>query len=231
MSEPVIQNNTVIEDIKKQQPEVYDFEAEVPQVMSLIINSVYSSKEMFLRELISNASDAISKLKAKKNEFDEKNYSTIHTGSCKIQVIPDKTNKTLTIKDNGIGMTKADLITFLGTIASSGTKKFKELLNAKNDKSGIDSLIGQFGLGFYSGFLVADKIDVITKNPMDEGYIWSSSCGNNSYEIGKFDVGDLQHGTSIVLHLKEGELEYLESSKIINLIKKHSLYINYPISV
>lgn len=220
----------ILKEQLKGEAETFDFEAEVPQVMSLIINSVYSSKEMFLRELISNASDAISKLKSKKNELDSQGYTTANIGSYKIQIIPDKVNNTLTIKDNGIGMTKSDLISFLGSIASSGTKKFKEFLNAKSDKSSLDSLIGQFGLGFYSAFLVAERVDVITKSPMDEGYLWSSN-GGNSYEIRKCDVGDMQHGTSIVLTLKKGEEEYLESSKIISLIKKHSLYIKYPIAV
>lgn len=211
--------------------ETYSFQAEVPQVMSLIINSVYSSKEMFLREFISNSSDAISKVISKKNELEDNGYVIDHSGALKITIIPDKTNNTLTIKDNGIGMTKSDLISFLGSVATSGTQKFKSILSNKGDKGNLDSLIGQFGLGFYSGFLVADKIDVITKHPMDEGYIWSSKCGESSYSIAKFDVGDLKHGTSIVLHLKEGEKEFLEASKLISLIKKHSFYIKYPVSV
>lgn len=210
--------------------EVYDFEAEVPQVMSLIINSVYSSKEMFLRELISNASDAISKIKAKKNEFESQGYKTCFVGQYKIQVIPNKENKTLTIKDTGIGMTKNELISFLGSIASSGTKKFKEYCATHNQKSDTEALIGQFGLGFYSSFLVADKVEVITKSPKDEAYLWSSD-GGNSYSISKYEDENLEHGTSIVLHIKDGETEYLESSKLISLIKKHNLYISYPISV
>lgn len=199
--------------------------------MSLLINNVYSTKEVFLRELISNASDAIFKLIEKKNEFQSKSYPTETTNALKIQIIPDKANRTLTIKDNGIGFTKSDLISFLGTIASSGTKLYQEMLNAKNDKSSSNPFIGQFGLGFYSAFLVAEKIDIITKHPMDEGYIWSSVCESNSYEIKKYDVGDLKHGTSIILTLKEGESKYLESSEIISLVKKHCLGISHPISV
>ncbi|ELA41627.1 uncharacterized protein VICG_01375 [Vittaforma corneae ATCC 50505] len=214
----------------KENVETYDFEAEVPQVMSLIINSVYSSKEMFLRELISNASDAISKVKTMKTDLDSKGYATCPIGAYKIQIIPNKNNNTLVIKDNGVGMTKNDLIAFLGSIASSGTKKFKEILNSQNQKSDLETLIGQFGLGFYSAFLVADKVDVITKNPMDDGYLWTST-GGNSYSICKYDTGDLEHGTSVILTLKEGEKEYLESTRLINLIKKHSLYIRYPIAV
>lgn len=217
--------------VSQENVETFNFQAEVPQVMSLIINSVYSSKEMFLRELISNSSDAISKIIAKKSEFEDQGYSIDHSGSFKITVIPDKKNNTLTIKDNGIGMTKADLISFLGSIATSGTQKFKSFLSNKNDKTNLDSLIGQFGLGFYSGFLVADKIDVITKHPMDEGYIWSSKCGESAFNVAKFNVGDINHGTSVILHLKEGEHEYLESGKLISLIKKHSFYIKYPVSV
>lgn len=228
-----MENNDLLENlsnIKIQEKETFDFEAEVPQVMSLIINSVYSSKEMFLRELISNASDAISKVKTRKNELESSGYSTYPIGSYKIQVIPCKTTNKLIIKDTGIGMTKSDLIAFLGSIASSGTKKFREALNNNGKKADLDSLIGQFGLGFYSAFLVADKVEVITKNPMDEGYYWSST-GGNSYEISKYDTKDLLHGTTIILSLKEGEKEYLEASRLIDLVKKHSLYIKYPISV
>lgn len=211
--------------------ETFKFEAEVDQVMSLIINSVYSSKEMFLRELISNASDAISKLVASKKEFDDKGYDTEFITKCKITMIPDKVNKTLTIQDTGIGMTKAELITFLGKVASSGTRDYKSILQAKNDKQNLDNLIGQFGLGFYSGFLVADKIDVITKSPTDEGYIWTSKCGQTSYEIAKYDTGDMKHGTSVVLHLKEGEYEYLDSTRLINLFKKHSQFVTYRVAI
>ena len=208
--------------------EKYEFEAEVPQVMSIIINSVYSSKELFLRELVSNASDALSKMMSQKQSFDDAGYATQPICSYKIQIIPDNVNKTLTIKDNGIGMTKADLINYLGSIASSGTKKFREALDKSKGNANVDALIGQFGLGFYASFLVAEKVDVITKNPKDEGYIWSST-GNNSYTISKFDVAE--HGTSIILKLKEGEEEYLKAERLTDLIKKHSLYIKYPIAL
>lgn len=226
----MIKENVPNISIEEKTAETHDFEAEVPQVMSLIINSVYSSKDMFMRELISNASDAISKVKARKNDFENQGYQTCNTGSYRIQVIPNKADNTLTIKDNGIGMTKSDLISFLGSIASSGTKKFREFLDSKNQKSDLESLIGQFGLGFYSAFLVADKVEVITKNPMDDCYLWSST-GGNTYTIHKCVAEGMEHGTSVVLTLKEGEKEYLESSKLIALIKKHSLYIKYPISV
>lgn len=209
--------------------EQYDYQAEVSQIMSLLINSVYSSKEMFLRELISNASDALSKIIANKNNLSQ--YPLEPIGSLKIQIIPDKAKNTLTIRDNGIGLTKSDLIAFLGTIANSGTKAFKQMLDSQNDKTNLDSLIGQFGLGFYSAFLVADRIDVITKHPMDEGYIWSSECGKNSFQIAKYDVGDLYHGTSVVLTMKSSESEYLDSSKIISLVKKYSQCIKFPITI
>lgn len=215
---------------QQNEKETFNFEAEVPKVMSLIINSVYSSKEMFLRELISNASDAISKIKAKKTELENKGYIIDPIGSYKIQIIPDKVNNRITIKDNGIGMTKSDLISFLGSIASSGTKAFKEILNSKNQKGDLDALIGQFGLGFYSAFLVAERVDVITKNPLDEGYLWSSS-GDSSYSISKYDTGNLNHGTSVILTLKQGENEYLNSNTIINLVKKHNKCMLYPIGV
>lgn len=209
--------------------ETFNFEAEVPQIMSLIINSVYSSKEMFLRELISNASDAISKVKTRKNELESSGYTTCPMAGYRIQVIPDKVNGTLTIKDNGIGMTKTELISFLGSIASSGTKKFKELLSSQNQRSDLENLIGQFGLGFYSAFLVAERVDVVTKSPMDDCYVWTST-GGASYSIAKKD-GVEEHGTTVILTLKAGEKEFLESSRLIGLIKKHSMYIKYPIAV
>jgi len=229
VSEQQVRTEENLVNTSKLDSEQYDYQAEVSQIMSLLINSVYSSKEMFLRELISNSSDALSKIIANKNNLDQ--YPIEPIGSLKIQIIPDKANNTLTIRDNGIGLTKSDLIAFLGTIANSGTKAFKQMLDSQNDKANLDSLIGQFGLGFYSAFLVADRIDVITKHPMDEGYIWSSECGKNSFQIAKYDVGDLCHGTSVVLTMKSSESEYLDSSKIINLVKKYSQCIKFPITV
>ncbi|KAF6035805.1 HSP90B1 [Bugula neritina] len=204
--------------------EKHDFQAEVDRMMKLIINSLYKNKEIFLRELISNASDALDKIRFL-SLTDKDALSAVQDLTIKIK--SDKDNNLLHITDTGIGMTKEDLVRNLGTIAKSGTSEFFSKLKDSSSNEASD-LIGQFGVGFYSAFLVADKVVVTSKHNDDDQYVWESDAA--SFSVGKDPRGDtLKRGTQITLHLKEEAAEYLQPNTIKDLVTKYSQFINFNI--
>ena len=204
------------------QTETHTFQAETSEVLKLVIHSLYSHKEIFLRELISNASDACDKLR-----FEAVQNADLlgSDGDPRIDIVPDKDARTLEIRDLGIGMSRQELIDNLGTIARSGTKQFMAALSEA--QKGDAQLIGQFGVGFYSGFIVADRIEVISRRAgSSEAWRWVST-GTDAYTLEPAERAE--RGTSIVLHLKEDESEFLNDWTLRNLIRRYSDHIGFPI--
>lgn len=209
----------------RKKAESYQFQTEVNRMMKLIINSLYRNKDIFLRELISNASDAIDKIRllslTAKSVLDS-------NPELSIRIKADKENKVLSITDSGIGMTKQDLISNLGTIAKSGTAEFLGKMQEAANAQEMNDMIGKFGVGFYSAFLVANQVSVTTKHNDDKQYIWESD--SSSFSIVEDPRGDtLKRGTTISLHMKDEAMDFLEEEQIRELIKKYSQFINFPI--
>merc|ERR1719155_422583 len=204
--------------------ESFQFQADVNKLMDIIINSLYSKKEIFLRELISNGSDALDKVRFM-SLTDPSVLGEGDTAKLEMKLIADKDKKTLTLIDRGCGMSKEDLINQLGTVAQSGTSSFIEAFSEGADVN----LIGQFGVGFYSVYLVADSVAVHSKSNEDEKqWVWESSA-DSTFSVYEDTGEDLGRGTKIVLTLKEDCLEFLEEERLKGLIKRYSEFINFPI--
>jgi len=202
--------------------EKHEFQAEVNRLMDIIINSLYSQKEVFLREIISNSADALEK--ARYLSVTEADYLG-EKKDLDIRIEFDADAKTLSITDSGVGMTKQELINNLGTVAKSGTTNFLEAVAGGGDLS----LIGQFGVGFYSTFLVADRVTVTSKNVADDQHIWESTA-TSSFTVVKDPRGNtLGRGTRVTMHLKEDATEFLQEGKIRDLAKKYSQFMSFPI--
>ena len=201
-------------------PQTREFQAETKQVLRLVIHSLYSHKEIFLRELISNASDACEKLR-----FEAlSNPALLGTDELSVTLIPDATAGTLTVQDNGVGMSEAEVIDNLGTIARSGTKRFLEGLSGDSAKDA--QLIGQFGVGFYSAFIVADQVTVLCKRADAPGVRWESN-GEGAYQIQPSDK--TTRGTEVILHLRDEDKEFLEPARLRQLVRKYSDHLSVPI--
>jgi len=206
--------------------ETLEFQTEVRQLLNLMIHSLYSNKEIFLRELISNASDACDKLRFEALS-DDALYE--NDSALKIGVQVDRDQRTITISDNGIGMNRSEVVDNLGTIAKSGTRQFFESLTG--DQAKDSTLIGQFGVGFYSAFIIADTVTVISRRAglgHEHGVRWESD-GQGSYSLETVDVES--RGTQVILHLREGEDEFLDAFRLRSIIRKYSDHISLPIEM
>jgi molecular chaperone HtpG len=209
--------------------ETLEFQSEARQLLQLMIHSIYSNKDTFLRELVSNASDALDKLRLE--AFRDKDLQA-DTDDLHIEIGTDTENRTLTVRDNGIGMSREDVVALIGTIAKSGTAEFLKKLKETKDSAASQELIGQFGIGFYASFMVADKVTLLTRHAgSDEGVRWESA-GEGTYTIET--VPDLPQGTSVILHLKPEDAEdqlfdYTSATKIKQIVKKYSDFITWPI--
>ncbi|KAE9614698.1 putative Heat shock protein Hsp90 family [Lupinus albus] len=209
--------------------ERYEYQAEVSRLMDLIVNSLYSNKEVFLRELISNASDALDKLRFLSVTEPELMKETLDFD---IRIQADKDNGIITITDTGIGMTRQELVDCLGTIAQSGTAKFLKALKDSKDAGGDNNLIGQFGVGFYSAFLVADRVVVSTKSPKsDKQYVWDGEANDSSYTISEETDPEklIPRGTRLTLHLKRDAKDFAHPERIQKLVKNYSQFVSFPI--
>jgi heat shock protein beta len=209
--------------------ESFRFEAEVSRMLDIVVNSLYQNKDVFLRELISNASDALDKIR-----FLSLTKPEYLQGEDKLQVQIefDKEHNTLTVRDTGIGMTHDEMVSNLGTVARSGTTKFLQALKGSDgETSGDISQIGQFGVGFYSAFLVSDRVQVASKHPeADSQYVWTSANGSSEFQVYKDPRGNtLSRGTEITLFLKEDAMEYADEYKLSQLAKHYSEFVQHPI--
>lgn len=214
---------------EKEQVETHEFQAEVQQLLKLVINSLYSDKDIFLRELVANASDALDRLRIESLTRPE----VVAEGEPEIRVIPDEKARTLTIRDNGIGMSRQEVISNIGTIAKSGTAEMLRSLKEKPTGEGAAQLIGQFGVGFYSSFMASDRVELVTRRAGEEVATHWESTGDGSYTVSDGDRPE-GHGTTITLHLKpvdreSGIEDYAERWTLTRIIKQHCDFITYPI--